>query len=83
MKRRCLIISFLAVATFGLLNGCRHRTVYIEHTVVETPPTKEIVVTEPPPPPRSEEPLPPPGPEQTWVPGYWAWMGAMFGHPEN
>jgi len=82
MKRRYLIVSLLAVATCGLLNGCAHRrAVYVEHPTSETTVTREVVVTEAPPAPRVEEPIPAPPGDYEWVPGFWSWDGQWNWNP--
>jgi len=75
------IFSISVAGTIGagllLSAGCvQRRVVYVQQPApVYQQPGEPAVVAEPPPPPKTEVIVAAPGPEYSWVPGYWSWNG--------
>ncbi len=65
-----LSTALLATALQAALAGC-------VAGVTATPPRGQVV-NSPPPPTLVETRSPPPGPQATWVAGYWHWNGATY-----
>jgi hypothetical protein len=67
----CAVVAVIAGAVVGVgVGGC----------VVNEPeaPTRGVVVSGPPPSPVNEQPPPAPGPQASWVAGYWHWTGMQY-----
>jgi len=70
--KNMLSITVAGIIGAGLLLGAgcvERRVVYVQQ------PGEPAVANEPPPPPRTEVIVAAPGPEYSWVPGYWSWNG--------
>src|SRR5258707_1006698 len=75
VMKNMLSITVAGVIGAGLLLGAgcvERRVVYVQQ------PGEPAVANEPPPPPRTEVIVAAPGPEYSWVPGYWSCNGGCF-----